>query len=158
MDVHNARSGRQPPDGRGVHVYDCARCRTASRQPQAAHAPPAADAASASAADRTARHAASLADPLATARADQLTLELGKASEHRDDQATVCVRGVSPSVAQRAEARPALADGGQQVEQIARRARQTVQPRHQQHVAGFRVTAIAMVMMVIGYLVWPLVQ
>ena len=58
-------------------------------------------------------------DPLATARADQLTLELGKAREHRDNQATVCVRGVSPSVAQRAEARTAFVDAGEQVEQVA---------------------------------------
>jgi len=47
---------------------------------------------------------------LASARADQLTLELGEAAEHREHQAAVRRRGVGPGVLERAKARTALGD------------------------------------------------
>src|SRR6516162_1452445 len=47
---------------------------------------------------------------LASARADQLTLELGKAAKHREHQAAVRRRGVGPGVLERAKARTALGD------------------------------------------------
>ena len=94
--VHNAGSGRQPPDGRRVHIVGSCNvglrltsCKASTRlhtlmrrqlrrptKPQAA---------------LLGSH-----DPFATARADQLTFELGKTREHRDNQSAVRVRGVSP--------------------------------------------------------------
>ena len=55
-------------------------------------------------------------------------LELGEAGEHGDDQPAVSVGCVDPRIAQRLEARAALVDGGEQVEQVASRARQAVEP------------------------------
>src|ERR1700680_3563939 len=72
----------------------------------------------------------------AGAGADQLALELGKPAKHGQDQAPVRRGGVGPCVAKGTEARAALRDGGQRVKQVARRSREAVKPRDQQHVAG----------------------
>jgi len=62
---------------------------------------------------------AALLGPLAaltSASADQLTLELGETSEHREHQAAMRRGGVGPAVLQRLEASTALADLVEHVE------------------------------------------
>jgi hypothetical protein len=75
------------------------------------------------------RHGAGAA--FAGAGADQLALELGKPAKHGQNQAPV--RRV---VSARTEARATLGDRRKRVEQVARRSREAVKPRDQQHVAG----------------------
>jgi hypothetical protein len=70
----------------------------------------------------------------AAAASDQLTLELGKTSKHRDDQPTVGVGGVGPGVAQGAKARTALGDRVEQVKQVTCASRQPVEARDRQHI------------------------
>src|SRR5262249_25347217 len=72
---------------------------------------------------------------LSGASADQLALELGKPSEDSEHQPAVRGRRVGPSIAQALEARAALADLGEHVEQLARGSRQPIEPRDDQHVA-----------------------
>src|SRR5262249_37301881 len=72
---------------------------------------------------------------LTGARADQLTLELGKAAEDSEHQPAVSGRGVGPAVLQRLEAGAALADLAEHVEQVTRGSRQPIEPRDDQHVA-----------------------
>ena len=74
--------------------------------------------------------------PLAGAGADQLALELGQSCEHRQHQAAVGSGGVGPCVGQRAERCPFGADLVEDVEKIARRAGEPVEPRDQHQVAG----------------------
>jgi hypothetical protein len=71
---------------------------------------------------------------------DQLTLELGQAAEHSKHQPAMGRRGIGPSILEALEAGAAIADGSQNVEQIARRPSQPIQPRHQQHVARLKPT------------------
>jgi len=56
---------------------------------------------------------------LTSARADQLTFELGKATKHGQHQPAVRRRGIGPSIAQAFEAGTAVRDFLQHVEQIA---------------------------------------
>ena len=66
---------------------------------------------------------------------DQLTLELGQATEHGKHQSTMGCCGIGPSILEALEAGATLADGSQDVEQVARRSGQPIKTRHQQHVA-----------------------
>ena len=52
---------------------------------------------------------------------DQLTLELGQAAEHSQHQPTMGCCGIGPSILEALEAGATLADGSQDVEQVARR-------------------------------------
>jgi hypothetical protein len=70
---------------------------------------------------------------------DQLTLELGQATEHGKHQPAMGCRGISPSVLEALEAGATLADGSQDVEQVARRPGQPIKTRHQQHVTRIEV-------------------
>ena len=72
---------------------------------------------------------------LTSAGADQFALELGKPALHSQHQASVRGRGVRPFVIEGAKARALASDRRQRVQEIARRARQSVEARHSQHVA-----------------------
>ena len=72
----------------------------------------------------------------AGAGADQIALELRQAAEHGQHKAAVRRRGVGPCVAERTESGLLAGDRRERVEKIAGRARQPVEPRHHQHVAG----------------------
>ena len=61
--------------------------------------------------------------------------KLSETSEHGQDQAAVCRRGVGPCIAERAEASAAFADLRERVEKVAGRAGEAVEPRHHEHVA-----------------------
>jgi len=52
---------------------------------------------------------------------DQLTLELGQATEHGKHQPAMGCCGIGPSILEALEAGATLADGSQDVEQVARR-------------------------------------
>jgi hypothetical protein len=62
-------------------------------------------------------------------RADQFALELGEAAEDGQHQSAVRRGGVGPGVAERAKADVLAAEQREDVEQVARRARQPVEPR-----------------------------
>jgi hypothetical protein len=66
--------------------------------------------------------------------------ELGQSGQHGQDQATVRRRGVAPCILQRTKACAALTDGVEQVQQIARRSRQSIEPTDQQRVTWFEPT------------------
>jgi hypothetical protein len=60
--------------------------------------------------------------------------------------------GVGPCVAKRTEARAALGDSRQCVEQIARRSREAVKARHEQHVARAKLREGAVKLRAVGAL------
>src|SRR5262249_9384409 len=66
---------------------------------------------------------------------DQRAFELGETSKHREPQAPVWRRGVGPGILERAEASTALANLIEDVEQVARRTRQAIEPHDNEHVA-----------------------
>src|SRR5262249_39141633 len=66
---------------------------------------------------------------------NQLSLKFGQATEHSQHQTTMRRSCIGPSVFQAAEAGLTLADGGEHIEQVTCRARQPVEPCHQQHIA-----------------------
>src|SRR3954467_8342766 len=68
--------------------------------------------------------------------ADQVAFEFRQAAEYRQHKATVRRRGVGPCVAERTESGLLAGDRCKSVEKIACRARQPVEPRYHQHVAG----------------------
>lgn len=70
----------------------------------------------------------------AGSRPDQLALEFGQAAQHRQHQSTVRCRRVGPHVAQRSKLGLHLGDGGQHVEEIARRTRQPIQTYDDQDI------------------------
>src|SRR5215469_548735 len=72
---------------------------------------------------------------LASPGLDQLALELSQAAEHRQHQPAMWRRGVGPGVGHALEARASLADRVEDVQQIARRARQAIEPGDDQHIA-----------------------
>src|SRR4051794_29323002 len=78
------------------------------------------------------RPLASLARP----GTDQPAVELGQAAEHGDHEATLWRGRVGPGVANRAEGRTLAGDPVEDVEEIARRSSQAIEPRHHEHVAG----------------------
>jgi hypothetical protein len=65
-------------------------------------------------------------------------------------QAAVRCRGVSPCVAERSESSFLLGDRRQDVEKVARRSRQAVEPRHHEHVAGVELVEDAAKLDAIG--------
>ncbi len=67
-------------------------------------------------------------------RSNQVALELGKAAEDADKQPTVGRRRIRPRVCQGAEAGALLLDGGEDVEEVPRRASQTVETANQDDV------------------------
>src|SRR5262245_17454650 len=73
---------------------------------------------------------------IASARLDQLALELGQAAKHSQHQSTVRRRGISPRIGERLEAGTGLADRIEDVEQIARRSSEPIEPRHQQQITS----------------------
>lgn len=72
----------------------------------------------------------------AGAGTDQVALELRQAAEHGEHKATVRRRGVGPCIAKRPEPGLLAGDRRKGIEKIACRARQPVEPRHHEHVAG----------------------
>ncbi len=73
--------------------------------------------------------------PLPRPRPDQFAFKLRQSSQHGQHQTTVRRRRVSPSVSERFEACPFFPDRPQQVQEIARGPRQTIEPRDDQYVA-----------------------
>jgi len=71
---------------------------------------------------------------------DQGALKLGQAAEHCQHQPAVSCCGIGPSIVQALEARIAIRDLLERVEQIPRRARQAIQSRDDKHVAGLEPT------------------
>src|SRR5262249_42499994 len=72
---------------------------------------------------------------LTGAFADQLTLELSDAAKDRDQQTPMHRRGVCPRILERAERRATLGNPIQQVQQIAGRACQSIEPADNHCVA-----------------------
>jgi hypothetical protein len=68
--------------------------------------------------------------PFTGAGADKVPLELREAAEHDQHQAAVRRCGVGPCIAERAETGFPIGDRRERVQQIARRARQQVEPRN----------------------------
>lgn len=83
-------------------------------------------------------HAARLRPGPAFARAgkDQLALELGQAAQHRQQQPPVWRGRVGPGFGKRQKTRLPGGDRRNCVQQVARGAGQTVEPRHHHHIAG----------------------
>ena len=71
-------------------------------------------------------------------------------AEHGHHQAPVRRGGVGPCVAKRTEAGLAVGDRGEDVQQVAGRARQAVEPRHHQHVAGVELVERAAALAAVG--------
>src|SRR5262245_55787060 len=71
-------------------------------------------------------------------RSDQFTLEFGQAAEHCDHQLAVRRGRIRPEVMKRTEAGTGLADRIDDVEQVPRRAREAVEARDNQDIAGFQ--------------------
>src|SRR5262249_6339012 len=69
------------------------------------------------------------------AGADQFALELGQTSEHCEHQAAVWGGSVSPRILERTKASAALADLIEDIEQVAGRSRQAIEPHDREHVA-----------------------
>src|SRR5260370_592075 len=88
--------------------------------------------------------------PLARPGADQLALELGQAAEHGDHQAARRRRRVGPGIAERAKAGTLAGDRVKDVEQVARRSSETVEPGHREHVAGDELIDRTMKLRAIG--------
>ena len=72
---------------------------------------------------------------LAGPGADQFALKLREPTKDRQHQPAVRCRGVGPAIGQRFETGSSLGDGVEDVEQVAGRAGQTIQPRYDQYVA-----------------------
>src|SRR5262245_11796101 len=90
---------------------------------------------------RTAKPDTTLLGPLATftrSGSNQLALEFGQATKHGEHQSAMSSRGIGPSILERFEARAALADLIEHVEQVARRAGQAIKPRDHDHVARLK--------------------
>jgi hypothetical protein len=73
--------------------------------------------------------------PLAGSCPDKFPFELSKPAQYGQHETAVRGRGVSPSISKRFEACPLFGDRAQQVEEIAGRPRQTIEPRNNQYVA-----------------------
>jgi hypothetical protein len=71
----------------------------------------------------------------ASARADQLALELGKSAKHREHQAPVRRCGVRPCVAKRADSGTGLRNRVDDVQEVAGGPRKPVEARDKQRVA-----------------------
>src|SRR5262249_29376159 len=72
---------------------------------------------------------------LAGALANELALELGQAAEDGEHQLAVWCGGVGPGIAQALEARAAVGDLSEHVQQVPGRSCQPVEPADEQYVA-----------------------
>src|SRR5262249_30407587 len=70
--------------------------------------------------------------------ANKLAFEFRQAAEDGEDQAPMRCGGIGPGIGERLELRAGLGDLVEHIEQVPGGARQTIEPRHQQGVAGLR--------------------
>jgi hypothetical protein len=71
-------------------------------------------------------------------------------AQNSQHQAAVRRRRVGPCVAERSETGFAIGDRRERVQQVARRSRQPVEPRHHQHVAGVELVEYATKLCALG--------
>jgi len=71
----------------------------------------------------------------ARAGTDQVAFELGNAAKDGEQQAPMRGRGVRPCLMKRTQTGSGLRDPVERVQEVARRSREAVKPRHQERVA-----------------------